>query len=65
MTAEDFIVKTMPLVRNMTSIVDFIDNKTAQSVIGVVEKLKLMKIGLFNSLLFSNIPLRNDYLGIL
>ena len=65
MTAEDFIVKTMPLVRNMTSIVDFIDNKTAQSVIDVVEKLKLMKIGLFNSLLFSNIPLRNDYLGIL
>jgi hypothetical protein len=65
MTAEDFIVKTMPLVRNMTSIVDFIDNKTAQSVIGVVEKLKLMKIALFNSLLLSNIPLRNDYLGIL
>ena len=29
MTAEDFIVKTMPLVRNMTSIVDFIDEKTA------------------------------------
>lgn len=29
MTAEDFIVKTMPLVRNMTAVVDFIDNKTA------------------------------------
>ena len=60
MTIEDFIKKTLPLIKSATSIPDFIDIKTAFLVQSVVDQLAAANV--FQILIQSDSSLRNDYI---
>lgn len=50
MTVEDFILKTVPLLRSATSVPEFIDSKTALMVTSVVDQLASLKDGQLSKL---------------
>lgn len=51
MTVEDFILKTMPLIRNALSVAEFIDTKTGNLSTSVVDQLISIKQSVFYELI--------------
>lgn len=65
MTVEDFITKTVPLLRSATSVPGFIDAKTAILATSVVDQLSALKNKTMMSLVLADPSLRTHYIGLL
>lgn len=65
MTVEDFIRKTIPLIKSAVSIPSFLDSKLAKLVTSVMDDLSTLKQGILQDLIQTDGQLRDDYIGIL